>query len=87
MNKDFIIGFLTGLTIALILSSSICYYYVVQEIRSVKTEAKENITTLKHFWQEELQDRAAQVAKEKKDGIIDYFLSKTETPSDSTQVD
>lgn len=86
MNKDFIIGFLSGLTLALILSSGIFYYYVVQEIRSAKTQAQENITTLKDFWQEELKDEATKIAKEKKDNILEYFLNKTPQTSDSTLV-
>jgi len=87
MNKDFLIGFLAGTVFALTLSLGIFYYYVVQEIQTVKTEAKENVALMKSVWEDELKDQVTILATEKKEQLLNHLRKKIAPQKDSVTVD
>lgn len=87
MNKDFLIGFLAGTVLALTLSLGIFYYYVIQEIQTAKTEAKENIALINSIWKEELKDQVTVLATEKKEQLLEHLREKMTPPKDSLVID
>jgi hypothetical protein len=87
MNKDFLIGFLVGTVLSLMLSLGGFYYYVVQEIQTAKTEAKENVALMKSIWKEELKDQVTTLATEKKEQLLNHLREKIAPQKDSVTVD
>jgi len=87
MNKDFWLGLLTGIVIALILSMGIFYYYVVAEIQAVKQQTKDNIEVIKGFWKDEFKEdyqKATDLLQSQKDRLLDKLKEKLTTEEDTS---
>jgi len=65
MNKDFVLGVVTGIAIVMTLSFCMFNFYVVKSIEYTKTELTDSITSFRDVFQTELK---AGITKAKQEG-------------------
>lgn len=78
MNKDFIVGLVTGIAIAMTLSFFLFNYYIVSNIERAKSEVQTTVTDFREMFRGEIKDGFTQIREdgrelldERKEEMID----------------